>query len=107
MWWNPRQGIILSWLRTGPTSRSRTYTVRPVDDSKAPCCLQDGCDLPPVVVGVTEYLSGEEDVVRVELPELLSGDGDRCDPELEWLSLPAKVPFQIGYELRLDEASTA
>ena len=46
-------------------------------------------------------------MVRVELPELLTGDGDLGDPELEWPSLPAKVPFQVGYELRLDEASTA
>jgi hypothetical protein len=45
--------------------------------------------------------------VRVELPQVLSGDGDLGDPELEWPSLPARVSFQVGYEFRLDEASTA
>ena len=45
--------------------------------------------------------------MRVELPELFSGDGDLGDPSLEWPSPAAKVSFQVSYEPRLDGASTA
>jgi hypothetical protein len=65
--------------------------------------LQEGV-MPPVLVGVPEQLGREEDVVRVELPELLSGDGGLSDPQLEGLGAPAQVTFQVSYEDRLKEA---
>lgn len=63
----PRQLAISDLAQSNPALRSEES-------------LQDGDDAPPVLVGVTEELSREEDVVRVELPELLSGDGDLGDP---------------------------
>lgn len=42
--------------------------------------LQDGGDAPPVLVGVTEQLGGDQDMVGVESPEFASGDGDLSDP---------------------------
>ena len=42
--------------------------------------LQDGGDAPPVLVGVTEQLGDDQDMVGVESPEFASGDGDRSDP---------------------------
>ena len=62
-----RQAARCPWPSSAPVGRSEE-------------CLQYGCDLLLVFVGVTEELSGEEDVVRVELPELFAGDGDLGDP---------------------------
>jgi len=41
--------------------------------------LKTLCLARPVLGGVPEELIGEKDVVRVELPEFLSGDGDHSD----------------------------
>ena len=56
--------------------------------------------------GYAEQLGREEDVVRVELPELLSGDGDLGDPQLERLHAPAQVSAEVSHEPRLHQAST-
>ena len=58
--------------------------------------LHDGHDALPVLGGVPQQSGSDQDVVRMELPDLLSLDWDLGDPQVERLSFPRPGTFHVS-----------
>jgi len=59
-------------------------------------CLDDGSEALLVLSGVPQQSGSDQDVVRMELPDLLSLDWDLGDPQVERLSFPRPGTFHVS-----------
>jgi hypothetical protein len=69
--------------------------------------LDDGHEALPVLGGVPQQSGSDQDVVRAELPELLSVDWDLGDPQVERLSCPRQGAFHASDKPCLEQPADA
>ena len=70
-------------------------------------CLDDGYEALPVLGGVPQQSGSDQDVVRMELPDLLSLDWDLGDPQVERLSFPRQGTFHVSDKPCLEQRADA